>query len=166
MARLTDEQWESLEADYHTGKYSKNELAKKYNITHTSVNKRLKSVVPKFQDLVSTQIAINTELSEQSFKQVSAIETAVEEAMRNKKLINDNATKLANKINNMTDEVDNAQDIRHLVEANDKLAITLKVADRHAPKQDISLQNNQQNIDIGIKRITISRRSDRVIDEQ
>jgi len=72
------------------------------------------------------------------------------------KLINDNATLLANQIpkivNTFTvvgkDEKGNetkeflmdAKSLRDLTEANDKIAVTLKVADRHAPKIDITQQ--------------------------
>lgn len=36
-------------------------------------------------------------------------------------------------------------DIKEVIDSTDKAAITLKVADRHAPKQDINLTNAQQN---------------------
>ena len=61
------------------------------------------------------------------------------EVIRHKKLINDNATKLANKLATMADQIDSPSDLKTLAEANDRLAITLKVADRHAPKQDINV---------------------------
>jgi len=79
VARLSREEWESLEADYHTGEYSKNELALKYGISHTAVNKRLKGVEPKNKDKVSALISIKTDLFRQSFKNRNAVETIVEE---------------------------------------------------------------------------------------
>jgi len=65
--------------------------------------------------------------------------------IKHNKLIEDNSTKLANKIMILADQVDTAQDIRHLVEANDKLSITLKVNERHSPKTEINNQNLTQN---------------------
>lgn len=61
------------------------------------------------------------------------------EKTRHIKLINDNAEKLAGKISTMADQIDKPDELRHLVEANDKLSITLKVSDRHAPKGDVNV---------------------------
>ena len=77
MARLTDEDKESILAEFHTGVYSNNELAKRWNTSHTTVNKIVKDLKPKNSGIVSSQIANRTELAEQSFKEVSAVETAV-----------------------------------------------------------------------------------------
>ena len=38
-----------------------------------------------------------------------------------------------------------ARTIKELAEANDRLAITLKVAERHAPKIEVNNTNAQQN---------------------
>lgn len=154
MARLTDEQKEDLLADYHTGIYSKNELAKRYNTSHTTVNKMTKGLEPKHKDKVSTLSTIKAELAEESFKEVSAVETAVDEQTKHLIIINNNATKLANKLNNMTDEIDTADDLKKLVDANDKLAITLKVADRHAPKTVVNtgeVQETNNNLEVVFK---------------
>ena len=42
MARLSKETWEKLKADYATGAYSVRNLAKKYNISHAAINKKIK----------------------------------------------------------------------------------------------------------------------------
>lgn len=148
MARLTNEEWESLEADYHTGIYSKNELAKKYDVTHTAVNKRLRGIEPKFQQLVSSQIAINTELQSQSFKQVSAIETAVSESMRRATLVYSIQEKALAKAEIMLDQIDSPSDLKTIVDAVDKASVTLKVSDRHAKNTEVNISNTnaQQNI--------------------
>lgn len=143
MARLTHDKKESLMADYHTGEYSKNELAKKYNTSHTTVNKITKDIEPKHKEKVSTLVAVKRALANESFKESHAVETLVELKLRREGIIYGNAEKLAYKINKMTDEVSEPQELRHLVEANDKLAITMKVADRHAPKVEVT--NTQQN---------------------
>jgi len=85
MARLTDEQREHIIADFHTGVYSNNELAKKYNTSHTTINKIVKGLEAKNASIVSSQISAQTHLSTQSFKEVSAVETAVND--RTKHLI-------------------------------------------------------------------------------
>ena len=148
MARLKEDQWETLEADYHTGMYSKNQLAEKYEISHTAVNKRLKDIKPKFQDLVSTQIAIKAELSEQSFKQVSAIETVVSEAMKNRNLVFGVTQKAMKKLQNMIDNTDNPNDIKTIIDASDKASLTLGVNPRFANTQ--IQQNNNMSIEVEI----------------
>lgn len=99
MARLTDDQWESLEADWHTGQYSKNELSKRYNISHTSVNKRLKGVEPKHLEKVSTISTMKAELAKESFKEVSAVETAIDERTKHLVLFNNSALENQRKAN-------------------------------------------------------------------
>ena len=42
MARLSKEQWEELKADYVTGAYTLELLAKKYGIAKSSISKKIK----------------------------------------------------------------------------------------------------------------------------
>ena len=43
MARLSKEEWIQLKADYVTGLYSVRELAKKYDISHSAINKKIRN---------------------------------------------------------------------------------------------------------------------------
>ncbi len=146
MARLTNEDKESILAEFHTGVYSNNELAKRWNTSHTTVNKIVKDLKPKNSGIVSSQIANRTELAEQSFKEVSAVETAVKEKTKHLEYINNltlkNLSVMAKKINEDTTIAEH----KMISEAVDKSAITLKVAERHAPKTTIENSNNQQTI--------------------
>jgi transposase len=145
MAKLTDKQKELLIADYHTNSFSQRELAKKYNISLGTVSNLTKQVSPKNEHLVNAQMSILSAQDELPNEQMNAIMNTAQDKLKHTKLIYNNATKLADKLNTMTDQVDEPQDLKHLVEANDKLAITLKVADRHAPKTEINNTNAQQN---------------------
>ena len=100
MARLTETKKEDLLADFHTGEYSNNELAKKYDTSHTTVNKIVKGLEPKHKDKVSTIIVMRAELSQESFKEVSAVETAIENRTKHLLFFTNSALKnqtLANK---------------------------------------------------------------------
>ena len=143
MARLTDEDRELILADYHTGHYTVRELAQKHSIGKTTVAKMVKDIEPKNKDKVDILVAVHTELSEQSGQEVDSVSRLVEDKTKHLKLINDNATKLARKLATMADQIDTPNDMKILAEANDKLAITLKVADRHAPKIDIQQLQQQ-----------------------
>ena len=142
MARLTDSQKEDLLAEYHTGQYSKNELAKKYNTSHTTVNKITKDIEPKHKDKVSTISAMKAELFQESFKEVSAVETAIEK--RTKHLIYFQNSALENQriANELLRDADKLQD----VESHSR--ITSKNKDTVLGKEpDININNTnaQQN---------------------
>ncbi len=146
MARLNDSERDAILSEFHIGK-SQNYLAKKYLVSTATINKLCKGITPKYADKVNAVSAIKCELSNESKYLSECFDAEVNEKTKHLKLINDNATKLADKLSKMTDEIDSAQDLKFLCDANDRLAITLRVADRHAPKQDISLTNaNQVNI--------------------
>lgn len=147
MARLKDNERELLLADFHTGQYTQRELAKKYEVSTATVNKMTKGISPKHEQKVNAIVTAHAQLEGESEHEVNAVFTIVEEKKKHMKLIYDNATKLANKLSIMSDQVDQPQDLRHLVEANDKLSVTLKVNDRHAPKNDtnVAVQTNVQN---------------------
>jgi hypothetical protein len=139
MARLSDAQKEDLFADFNTGEYSNNELAKKYNTSHTTVNKIVKGMEPKYPGKVSAILAVKRELAKASFKEVSAIETLVEQKLRRENLVYDLQEKALHKANVMLEMVDNPNDLRLLVNAVDKASITLKVSDRFANAADINV---------------------------
>jgi len=152
MARkISDENKSLLIADHKTGKYSQRALAKKYDVSIGTVSKLTKEQDKSNEHLVNAQVALLSAKDELPNEQMNAVMNTAQEVAMYKGLINNNATKLANKLNMMTDEVAEPQDLKHLVEANDKLAITLKVADRHAPKIELNNTNAQQNNDKVIK---------------
>ena len=176
MARLTIEQWEDLEADYHTGTFSKNELAEKYEISHTAVNKRLKNVEPKHKDKVSTLISIKSDLANESFKEVSAVETIVAEQLRRRGLLFSGVEKAVKKMADLIDygKIEekinvapgvqqfeerklNTSDIKNALDGFDKASITLGVNERFSSKVEVNNANVQQTEE---KRVTIIRRSD------
>lgn len=100
MARLTEKDKELILADFHTGVYSQRELAKKYSVSHVTIGKITKGITPKHKEKVTAQIAIQTELSEESYQEVTAVNNAVMEktkhliffknaALRNQKIANE-----------------------------------------------------------------------------
>jgi len=158
MARLSDSEKSLLIADYHTNKYSQRELSKKYGVSVGTVSKLTKEIVPQNEHLVNAQNSITRAKEEISSAEMNAIMNTSADIIRREGLVFGNAEKLAKKLGKMTKKVSEPQDLRHLVEANDKLSITLKVNDRHAAKTEIINTNATQN---NTKRVTIARRSDR-----
>jgi len=158
MARLNDNEKALLLADFHTGQFTQRQLSKKYEVSTATVNKITKGIEPKHEDKVNAVATAHAQLEGESEQEVNAVHQAIKAKTDHIKLIMDNATKMAGKINTMVDQVDEPQDMKHLVDANDKLSITMKVSERHAPKTEITNTNATQN---NTKRVTIARRSDR-----
>ena len=138
MARLTDSDKESLLADYHTNKYSQRELAKRHGVSLGTVSKLTKEVTPQNEHLVNAQTAVTEAKSELPNEQMNAIMNASSDEVRRRGLIFGNAEKLAGKIDTMSDQVDEPQDIKTLVDANHRVGQTLGVVDQFAPKIDIN----------------------------
>ncbi len=61
MARLSKEQWENLKADYVTGAYTLELLAKKYGVTKGTISKRIKKEGWKKVDLEVTAELVELE---------------------------------------------------------------------------------------------------------
>ena len=144
MARLTDDDRTLILADYHTGHYTQRELSRKYEVSTATINKLTKGIEPKHTEKVNAIVTATRELSMESEQEVNAVHKVVDEQVRRENLVFGNAEKLASKITTMADQIDTPYDMKTLAEANDKLAVTLKVADRHAPKTEIN--NNNANV--------------------
>lgn len=145
---ISKEIWNKARTLFESNQFSLSQISERTGIDKSSISKKAKiqqwSSVENL-DYIEAKQTIASKKSTLPMEKINILDEVAEESIRNKKLISDNSTKLADKINKMADEVDNAQDIRHLVEANDKLSITMKVSDRHAPKSDVNLVNAQQN---------------------
>lgn len=160
---------EQILSDFHTGTFSQRELAINHSVGIGTINRLTKGLNAKngtlVCDSVDTTIKQN-EIMEQigtlNGTERNSVQKAVQDQLRRSEKVFGNAELMASVIPNIinssiieeTDEetgevskkyVIDAQDLRTLVEANDKLAITLKVAERHAPKIAIDNTNAQQN---------------------
>lgn len=165
MAKLSDTEEQNLISDWKTGRYSQRDLAEKYNCSKGKVS-QLTQGIEKAQNghLVDCQISILSAKSYLSDAEMTAIMTTAQNEIFNKGLIT-NASQLnlvratqylagnkkLEKINvgdgiQQFEEVGlGADDFKQCQDAIDKASITLGVNQRHAPKQDISLTNAQQN---------------------
>ena len=160
MAKLTDKIRERILSDFNIGK-SQNWLANEYELSPATINKICKGLTPKYKDKVNAIVSIKSELSQESEYQSECFDKEVNEKLKNKKLINSNAELLASHIPKVlkslvTKSIDDdgketelyavdAKTIRELAEANDKLSLTLKVNERHAPRAEVKLTNGDDN---------------------
>ena len=144
---IAKEIWDKAKA-YYEGGLSLSKIKDKTGIARNTISQRAKREQWEHganTDYIEAKELIATKKGTISEQSVLVLDDIAEERIRHNKLINDNATKLAGKLNAMADEISEPQDLKHLVDANDKLAITLKVAERHAPKQVTAIQVNQED---------------------
>jgi len=145
MARslIAPDQWEKAKEYFEHG-LSLSDISDRTGISRGAISKKSKSEewgkeTPKKQLLSQ---AIDVTKGKNVLKETPvALEVHNElhnEAIRREGLIFGNAEKLAKKLGTMSDQIDTPNDLKTLAEANDKLAITLRVADRHAPKIDVT----------------------------
>lgn len=163
----SEKQWLDAKGYYEAG-LSLSQIKDKTGIARNTISQRAKREQWEQganTDYIEAKQVIATKKGTVSEHSLQIADEVAHDKIKHTKLINDNATKLADKLNMMVDQIDEPQDLKHLVEANDKLAITLKVADRHAPKTEINNTNATQN-NTETKRVTIARRSDRIVEEQ
>lgn len=144
MAKLTDKIRERILADFNIGK-SQNWLANEYELSPATINKICKGLTPKYKDKVNAIVSIKSELSQESEYQSECFDKEVNEKLKNKNLVYGVTQKALQKAHDLLDEIDNANDLKAIVELSDRASITLKVNERHSPKQDINLTNAQQN---------------------
>lgn len=152
MAKLTDDIKMKIVSDWKAG-VTQNQLAKRYNLSPATINKMCKGIEQTNVDLVNKQVSVITELNGKSEYEVNSITAEVNSKVRRNQLINNNAELIASKIPVMLEQIDSASDLKTLAEANDRLAITLKVADRHAKSGDVNVnataavQNNNITVE-------------------
>jgi len=162
MARLSDNEKKLVIADYKTGKYSQRELAERHHISVGTVNNLTKDIKSDNEHLVTAQISLLSAKAILPPEQMNAILNAAQEEMYNQNLVN-NATQLNLvrmtehiSVNKKLEKINVGDGMQHFEEvglgsgdylniqnAIDKASITLKVSDRHAPKIEVSAQNNQ-----------------------
>ena len=149
MAKITNEIKEKILADFHTGKFSQRELAKKYNASKTTIANLTKGLTPKNDRLVEAQISLLSAQSSLTTTEMTAIMTAAKDEAYNRGLIFNATQKNLAKITQMLDKNTkyekvgvgdgvqnfepvelNANDYKALQDAIDKASLTLGVNQR------------------------------------
>ena len=173
MAKITNEIKEKILADFHTGKFSQRELAKKYNASKTTIANLTKGLSPKNDRLVEAQISLLSAQSSLTTTEMTAIMTAAKDEAYNRGLIFNATQKNLAKITQMLDKNTkyekvgvgdgvqnfepvelNANDYKALQDAIDKASLTLGVNQRTS-STTINNANVQQSEET---KIVIERR--------
>lgn len=174
MAKITNEIKEKILADFHTGKFSQRELAKKYAVSNGTVANLLKGLTPENERLVEAQITLLSAQSQKTEIEMSSILSAAKDEAYNRGLIFNATQKNLAKITQMLDKNTkyekvgvgdgvqnfepvelNANDYKALQDAIDKASITLGVNQRTS-STTINNANVQQSEET---KIVIERRN-------
>lgn len=174
MAKITEAIKEKILADFHTGKFSQRELAKKYNASKTTIANLTKGLSPKNDRLVEAQVSLLSAQSSLTTTEMTAIMTAAKDEAYNRGLIfnatQKNLAKITEMLNKNTkfekvgvgDGVQtfqpielNANDFKALQDAIDKASLTLGVNQRTV-STTINNANVQQSEET---KIVIERRN-------
>lgn len=144
---ISQEVWNKAKEYFEAG-LSLSEIVLRTEISKAQISK--KSKIENWQkgnekkQLISQAIEVTEQKETLNETALQVHNELVDEQLRRRNLVFGNAEKLARKINLMTDEVEEAKDIKDLVDANDKLSITLGVNQRHSNSQiNINNENNQ-----------------------
>lgn len=161
---ISQTQWDKAKTLFEAG-LSLSQIADKTGIDKSTISKKAKFnswQSGEHSDYIEAKKKIVEKKSTLPVEKINTLDEIADEQIRRQSLIFGNAELLANQIpqllqNTIVDEIDREtgeitqkqsitpSDLKILAEANDRIAITLKVADRHAPKTEIVNTNAQQN---------------------
>jgi len=165
MARLTEAKREDIRNALILGE-SQYKASSMFEVSSATVNKIFKTINEDefLVKEVKAEVSVKAKLNKGSERLVKAFDSKVNEELRRSGLVyglTEKALKAASDIidHGMIEEKINigdgmqkfeerklnTNDIKNIIDASDRAAITLKVADRHAPKIEVNTQNNNQN---------------------
>ena len=172
MAKITEAIKEKILADFHTGKFSQRELAKKHNVSKTLIANLTSGLKPKNDHLVEAQISLLSAKQSLNEAEMTAIMTTARDEAYNRGLIFNATQKNLNRVIDMLDKNTklekinvgegvqnfepvelNANDYKALQEMIDKASLTLGVNQR-----GVTTQINNANVQKDETKIIIERK--------
>ena len=175
MAKLSDRQKKNILAKWHTGEYSKSDLAKLYKVDEKTIRNITDKQEPQNVDIVEAQTQLELfKKSSRSPIEIAEINKSVQSRLkaitdadklkldiyeaqslavqRVKELLTSNKKIVAMKLKNGEfDTVEkheielSPQDLQTCIDGIDKASITLKVNERHAPRAEVKVTGGDDN---------------------
>ena len=175
MAKLSDRQKKNILAKWHTGEYSKSDLAKLYKVDEKTIRNITDKQEPQNVDIVEAQTQLELfKKSSRSPIEIAEINKSVQSRLkaitdadklkldiyeaqslavqRVKELLTSNKKTVAMKLKNGEfDTVEkheielSPQDLQTCIDGIDKASITLKVNERHAPRAEVKVTGGDDN---------------------
>lgn len=155
----SSEQWERTKAYFESGQYSLSDISSKTGIDKSQISRKSKTqqwVSGRNADYIESKVVLATKKATENTTTLQTLDDIADEKIRHKKLIYGNAELLASQIPKMLEAcilkeenketgeivetlVMSSKQLKEMAEANDQLAVTLKVADRHAKSGDVNV---------------------------
>lgn len=151
MGKITDEIKEKILADFHTGAYTARQLGDKYKVSHVTIVKITKGLVPKNKEKVTALIAIKSELAEQNYQEVTSVNEVVDEATKHLIFFKNAALRNQKKADEMLEMSDTISDI----EAHSRITARNKETVLGKEPQTIINNTNAQQTEVTEIRRTI-----------
>lgn len=175
MAKLSDRQKKNILAKWHTGEYSKSDLAKLYKVDEKTIRNITDKQEPQNVDIVEAQTQLEIfKKSSKSPIEIAEINKSVQSRLkaitdadklkldiyeaqslavqRVKELLTSNKKTVAMKLKNgefdtiEKHEVElSPQDLQTCIDGIDKASLTLKVNERHAPRAEVKVTGGDDN---------------------
>lgn len=149
MARPSKYDWADIKKHYEAG-MSQPEIVVEFKCPKSSLSERVKKEGWTVNELAVSTVKGKIEVSEQvnelnkhDVRLTEIVDKIVDRKTRHTDLVYRIQEKALGKADTMLDQIDTPNDLKTIVEAVDKAAITLKVADRHAPKIDVTQMQQQ-----------------------
>ena len=159
MAKLSDRQKKNIIALYKTGEYNKTQLAKKYKVDEKTIRNITENAEPSNADIV--EAGVNYEVLKKSVKsptEIKAIEKVVDDKTKHLEFFKNATLKNASVMMKKVDGEMAIHEHKAVQETLDKGMISMGLADRHAPRMEVT---NNTGVQVNDKRVVIARRSDR-----
>jgi|GEM_PF-1445412 len=167
----SSEQWERARAYWEAGQHTPREISEAVGIERSTIVKRAKIHNWKSganSDYIEAKTILAVKKSQLNSQTIQVLDDIADEQIRRQRLVYGNAELIASQIPEIIDGMKERKidedtgvelitnlmtpsDLKLLADTNDKVAITLKVADRHAKSGDVNV-NTQTNV--GIQTIT------------
>lgn len=143
----SEEKWNKAKGYYEAG-LSLSQINDKTGIDRSAISRKAKKQQwqhGKNADYIVSKEIIATKKTTESNTSLICADEVADELIRNKNLVFGVTQKALAKASKMIDELDNAQDLKHIVDLSDKASLTLGVNQRHA-KTEINNTNAQQTV--------------------
>lgn len=145
---ISQDKWNKAKTLFESGKLSLSEISKQTGIDKSSISKKSKiqqwSSVEN-SDYIDAKVLIATKKSTLSMEKINTLDEIADNEIRNRNLVYGVTQKALRKANAMIDEIDNANDLKAIVDLSDRASITLGVNARHANTTINNTNANQVN---------------------
>ena len=146
---ISQDKWDKARTLFESGKLSLSEIATQTGIDKSSISKKAKiqqwSSVEN-SDYIDAKVLIYEKKSTLPIEKINTLDDIANNIIRRKNLVYNASEKALVKLTGLIDDIDEAQDMKHIVDAIDKASITLGVNQRHASSAVINNANVQQEV--------------------